>query len=129
MSRLLVKAGNCQDDGAIRKVDKMNEKYILKEKHAVLNWFDISTPEGYFSLEDTLSDIMKSEEGAKIITELFEKIGNSGHSGMEINGNIWEMMGSFTLIRLTGMLGMIGIDLSKNELISLNEKLNNIKKI
>lgn len=128
MSRLVVKAGDCQDDGAIRKVDKMNEKYILKDKHAVLNWFDITSPEGYYSLEDRLSDIMKSEEGAKIISSLFEAVNRGSKVEMATNGNLMEMMGSFTLLRLTGMLGMMGVELSKEDLLTLNKKLNQIEK-
>ncbi len=128
MSRLVVKAGDCQDDGALRKVERFNEKYILKEKHAVLNWFDVTTPEGYFSLEDKLSDIMKSEEGARLVGDLFNKIKLGNQAKMETNGNMMEMMGSFTLLRLTGMLGMMGLEMSKEELISLNSKLNQIKK-
>ena len=39
------------------------------------------------------------------------------------------MMGGFTMLRLTGMLGMAGIKLSKEELLALNEKLNQIEKV
>ena len=33
----------------IRKVEVFNEEYRLKEKGAVLNWFDITEVEGYYS--------------------------------------------------------------------------------
>ena len=39
-----------------------------------------------------------------------------------------KMMGSFTLLRLTSMLGMANVSFTKEELLSLNKKLNRIKK-
>ena len=54
---IVAKAGELTDTSTIRKVDKMNEDYILREKGAVLNWFDIDAPEGRFSLNDKISDI------------------------------------------------------------------------
>ena len=62
-SEIVAKAGALSDSGKIRKVDKMNEDYILKEKGAVLNWFDVNAPEGRFSLNDKLSDIMSCLRG------------------------------------------------------------------
>ena len=34
-------AGDCKDTSFIRKVEIFNEDYRLKEKGAILNWFDI----------------------------------------------------------------------------------------
>ena len=62
-------AGECTDESFIRKVDVPNEDYILKEKGAVLNWFDITEPEGYFSLNDVIEDIIKTEDGKAIVME------------------------------------------------------------
>ena len=56
-------AGECKDSSFIRKVDTFNEDYRLKEKGAILNWFDIDAPEGYFSLNDKMSDIMMNPAG------------------------------------------------------------------
>ena len=39
-----------------------------------------------------------------------------------------QMMGGFTVLRLTGMLGMMNINLTKEQLLDLNEQLNKIKK-
>ena len=57
-TKLHAVAGECTDNSLIRKVETFNESYRLKEKGAILNWFDITAPEGYFSLNDKLSDIM-----------------------------------------------------------------------
>ena len=47
--------------------------------------------------------------------------------GFELNEGMMQMMGGFTLLRLTGMLGMMNISFTKEELLDLNEKLNKIK--
>ena len=38
-----------------------------------------------------------------------------------------DMMGGFTLIRLTGMVGTMGINFTKEQLLDMNAKLNKIK--
>ena len=62
-SRLTAKAGDCTDESVIRKVDTFNEDYIMKETGDVINWFEIDMPEGYFSINDKLSDIMATARG------------------------------------------------------------------
>ena len=39
-----------------------------------------------------------------------------------------QMLGSFTILRLSGMIGMAGVTLTKEQLLDLNAKLNKIKK-
>ena len=51
-THLEARAGACRDESVLRKVDGFNEKYRLKEKGALLNWFDVTAPDGYFSLND-----------------------------------------------------------------------------
>jgi beta-galactosidase len=41
---------------------------------------------------------------------------------------LMEMMGGFTVLRLTSMLGMMNVSFTKEELLKLNRKLNRIKK-
>ena len=38
-----------------------------------------------------------------------------------------QMMGGFTVLRLTGMLVMVGIELTKEQLPEMNEALKQIK--
>lgn len=71
-SALKAVAGDCTDESHIRKVDTFNEEYRLKEKGAVLNWFDITEVEGCYSLNDTIEDIMKAPEGAQLLTGMFQ---------------------------------------------------------
>lgn len=47
-------------------------------------------------------------------------------SGFEINESLMWMQGGFTLFRLSGMLGIMNVHLTKEQLLSFNEKLNQI---
>ena len=51
-----------------------------------------------------------------------------GFGGFEMNDSIMQMLGGFTVLRLTGLIGMVGVNLTKEELLALNAKLNKIKK-
>lgn len=133
-TKLYAKAGDCEDESFIRKVDKFNEAYRLKEKGAVLNWFDISAPEGYLSLNDRIDVIMATPEGAQLIGAMMKKRAagrakeEDNKNAFKVTGNMMKMMGSFTLIRLIGMMGTMGTTPSKEELLGLNAMLNRIKK-
>ena len=39
-----------------------------------------------------------------------------------------QMMGSFTILRLTSMMGMANVNFTKEELLKMNKQLNRIKK-
>ena len=142
-SKIVAKAGDLSDEGIIRKVDEMNMDYVLVEKGAVLNWFDVTAPDGRFSLNDKLGDIMKSVRGklwfVRLGLKLKKKMNASKKDkskeksgGFEIDlksgGGLMEMMGSFTVLRLTTMMGMVNISFTKDELLKLNKKLNRIRK-
>ncbi len=64
-------AGECRDESFIRKVDKMNPDYILREQGTVLNWFDITEVEGRLSLNDKIGDITKTLRGKLWMMGLF----------------------------------------------------------
>ena len=50
-----------------------------------------------------------------------------GGFDMSAMGGMMDMLGSFTFIRLAGMLGTMNINLTKEELLDINAKLNKIK--
>ncbi|MBQ8575937.1 MAG: glycoside hydrolase family 2 protein [Clostridia bacterium] len=132
-TKLVAKAGDFTDESVIRKVDTFNEEYRLREKGAILNWFDITEREGYFSLNDTLNDIVACPEGQQLFKALAAKmmqgLGNDGASGgMDVGAGMMQMLGSFTVIRLTSLMGTAGVELTKEDLLGLNAQLNQIKK-
>ena len=48
--------------------------------------------------------------------------------GMTINKGMIQMVGGFTVLRLTGMLSMVNVHLNKEDLLEINRKLNKIRK-
>lgn len=130
-SELVAVAGECRDESRIRKVDTFNEAYRMKEDGAIINWFDILAPEGYFCLNDKLSDIMASPEGAAFFGQVMSKMMPAGAAekmpGQDM-GAMMKMMGSFTVLRLIGLLGATGVKMTKEQYLALNAELNKIKK-
>ena len=47
---------------------------------------------------------------------------------MQDIGNFTQMLGGFTVLRLTSMLGMVNVSFTKEELLQLNAQLNRIRK-
>ena len=44
------------------------------------------------------------------------------------NPQIMQMLEGFSIYRLAGMIGMVGITLTKEQLLKVNKKLNRVKK-
>ena len=143
-TNLVAVAGECRDESVIRKVDTFNEEYRLKEVGAILNWFDITEKEGYFSLNDKMGDIMatvggKVWLGSMLMTmkkkmEANQKPDENGKKkgGFEIDlksiKGMTDMLGGFTVLRLTTLMGTANINFTKEELLKINAQLNMIKK-
>ena len=137
---LLAKAANCTDESRIRKVDKPNPDYRLVEKGAVLNWFDVDAPEGRFSLNDNISEIMSVPLGKMWMVKFALKIkskAKASKNGKQSGGfefdtknykEMMQMLGGFTVLRLSGMLGMMNVSFTKEELLKMNRSLNRIRK-
>ena len=141
---LVAKAGELTDESFIRKVDTFNEEYRMKEVGAILNWFDITEREGYFCLNDKMSDIMatvggKIWLGTMMLTmkkkmdenkkpdEKGEKKGGFNVDLKSIKG-MGQMLGGFTVLRLTSLMGMANVNFTKEELLKINDQLNKIRK-
>ncbi len=140
-SVLTAKAGECEDQSKIRKVGEFNQDYVLKEQGAILNWFDVDAPEGRFSLNDKISDIMSCFRGKMWFIGVGLKIKKKMNAGKKVekkaggfeidikpDGGLMQMMGGFTVLRLSSMLGMANVSFTKEELLKMNKKLNKIRK-
>ena len=136
-TKLEAVAGDCRDESCLRKVSEPNPAYRLVEKGAILNWFDIEAPEGYFSLNDKMGDVIGTLKGKMLFMGLMGKMlgGNMGGdgkikaAGFEVNAEMMTMMNGFTVPRLfTLMGGMMDVKFTKEELLEINAKLNKIKK-
>ncbi len=142
---LVAKAGELEDTASIRKVDKPNEAYIMKEEGAVINWFDITTPEGRFSINDTIGDIMSTFGGKIATVKILLKLKNAmsagkdksekkGGVGFDVAGfelsasmlkNVYGMAKGFTVKRVFSMLGG---KFTKEQILEINAMLNKVKK-
>ena len=136
-THLVARSGDLSDEGDIRKVEVFNEDYRLKEKGAILNWFDITEKEGYLSINSQMSEIMATLRGKLVVMVLFAKIMKSrkggkdkrkSAAGFKMGGSMMEMLGGFTLLRMMNMIGMLDLKVTKEQLLSVNRKLNRIKK-
>ena len=96
-----------------------------------MNWFEITAPEGYFSINDKLGDIMVNPEGQKVLGQIMAG-STGGAAGFEIDNNegIKKMIAGFTVKRMISMLGTMGADkqFTKEQMLGLNTTLNQIKK-
>ncbi|MBE5950639.1 MAG: glycoside hydrolase family 2 protein [Lachnospiraceae bacterium] len=134
-SELVAVAGDCKDTSVINKVEKFNDAYRLVEKGAVLNWFDVTAPEGYFSLNDKLSDIMTNPQGKQFFMQMMGSMTGGMMGGdrtpaemMAQADGMMQMLGSFTVLRMVGLMGAAGVKMTKEQLLGLNAELNKIKK-
>ena len=133
-THLTAVAGDLKDESIINKVETFNEAYRLREKSAVLNWFDITEVEGHLSLNSTFKEILGTLKGKMLVMGLFTKMmsktdGDKKAAGFDISamGGMMDMLGGFTFIRLAGMMGTMNINFTKEELLDINAKLNKIK--
>ena len=136
-TKLLAVAGECRDESLIRKVDTFNEAYRLVEKGAILNWFDVTAPEGYLSLNDKMGTVLSTVRGKLLFAKLMAKVMGGKKKdgekkqmmGFDVTPEMMSMMNGFTVLRLiTLMGGMADMKMTKEQLLDLNAQLNKIKK-
>ena len=77
-------------------------------------------------------DISKSFRGKLILGKVILKVmkgmkGGKKGGGMKLSPEMKEMMMSFTLLRMTGLMSMVNVSFTKEELLKINAKLNKIK--
>ena len=48
--------------------------------------------------------------------------------GFDITEGMMQMLGGFTVLRLIGMIGMMKINFTKEELLKMNKEFNRIRK-
>ena len=136
---LTAKAGDCTDESHLRHVNAPNRDYVLQEEGAVINWFEIETPPGYMSINDTIGDILATTRGKLLALRIVQMVRanmkkNKGGStggmadmakGMKINKSLIDMGKGFTVKRVCMMAGGL---FTKEQILEINAKLNKIKK-
>ena len=76
---------------------------------------------------------MANPQGAALFGQLMQQMmsqsGKGASMGIEIDPSaMMQMMGSFTVIRLTSLMGAANVSFTKEQLLGLNAMLNQIKK-
>lgn len=143
-SNLTAVAGTCKDESFIRKVDTFNEDYRMKETGDVINWFEITAPDGYFSIHDKFGDIVANKKGARYLYFTLAKMmlsakwksrkhKQSKEKSRNIdlkNPDMMKFLNDMSVKRLISMAGSMGpgFEFSKEEILKINKKLNQIKK-
>lgn len=133
-TQLVARAGGCEDTSQIVKVEEFNNAYRMTESGDVLNWFEITAPEGYFSINDKMGDLLRNPTGREILMKTLQAAmgGNdimSGAGAMTENEGVMGFMAGFTIKRLMAMMGTMGSKpLGKAEMLAFNTALNQIKK-
>ena len=89
-----------------------------------MNWFDIEEIPGYYSLNDKVSEIIKAPQGKALFEGILGKFLNKK---TEPQG-MMQMLGSFTVLRMLNTMGAIGKKMTKEQLLELNSRLNQIEK-
>ncbi|MBO5944282.1 MAG: glycoside hydrolase family 2 protein, partial [Clostridia bacterium] len=142
-TELKVVAGDLTDTATINKVDTPNEAYVMKEEGQVINWFEINTPDGYLSINNTIGDIMSTFGGKLVMVKFLMMLKNSMGGGKKDDGeekkgnmlsgfkvtpamlkNVYGMAKGFTIKRVFSMLGG---SFTKEQILELNAKLNKVK--
>ena len=85
-----------------------------------------------------MGEIMKSPEGQQLFAGMMANLSNGPKEGMMSMINfddpntmkgLMKMMGGFTVLRLTKLMGAANVSITKEQLLGLNAQLNKIKKV
>ena len=120
-TKLVAKAGELTDEGIIRKVDQPNPAYILTEKGAVLNWWDITTVPGHADLNCKLAKV-NGAIGVDKACELLKPVLGPAAMPQTVN-----MLDAMTVLRVVNLItGSLRMPVTKEMLMDLNAQLNKI---
>lgn len=125
VSELKAVAGDLEDFATIKKVDEPNKAYVMQEKGAVLNWWDITEVEGKFSLNSKLSEFADVEGAPAKLDEIIQEVTKNEKASMAY---LVKAIGNFTVIRALSLMSMIMGNLNKEQLLEINVKLNKLSK-
>lgn len=127
----------CSDESRICKVEEFYEPYRMKESGDVLNWYEIEEPEGYFSLNDKIKDIMATEKGREclggLMGRMFGKRTEAAGEMMQKAMGEERVMGIISGMSVKRLLSVMGgrskeAQIGREGMLKLNEELNKIAK-
>ncbi|MFC3996405.1 glycoside hydrolase family 2 protein [Nocardiopsis sediminis] len=126
---ITARSGDLTDTVTLRKVDEVPEATVMPD--ATANWFedaDLPAPDGFFSIRDTVNDIVQTEDGARLIASLFDAVstgyGDAG-KGVEIPPAMQAIVGRMSVEKL---IRRSGDSVPADRIAALNARLNLIAK-
>ena len=122
-THLVAKAGELTDESVINKVSEPNPAYILVEKGAVLNWWDIVSVPGHADLNTKLRFLNAAlglEGTARLLAPM---LGEQFAAHPQALGQL----DSFSVLRMLNLVaGAMMMPMTKEQLLDLNAQLNKI---
>ena len=133
--------GECSDTMTLEKVETKPEIYTLPveededDMEGAANWFDeaaavdanaaMEFPEGFFSIKDTVKEVLDQEDAAAVLAGALYAM-----TGMKLKKSMMGMMGEKSVEGLMEMMtGMgMGDNVPENALQVVNAELNKVKK-
>ena len=120
-THLVAKAGELTDESIINKVAEPNPAYILVEKGAVLNWWDITEIAGHCSLNTKLKLVVDNAGPDKTLALLAPILGPASRK------ETLAILDAMTVLRMINVItGMMRVPVTKEQLLTLNAELNKI---
>lgn len=92
--RIRAIAGAYSDEIRIRFVEAAEESYRCQNSGEVTNWFD--SKDEYFSVNDTVGDLMQNPKAAAILMKVFQQSAGSGKSS-NVNPAMLQMLSGMSL--------------------------------
>lgn len=126
---IIARSGDLTDRITLRRVDEVPEATVMPTT-TIANWFDdteLPNPDGFLSVKDTLGDIKKSDEGARVIASALEAMSTSRGDvgrGVEIPPSMQAIVDRTSLERLFRDAGGVPAD----TIAAVNAQLNLIAK-
>lgn len=126
---ITARAGALADTIVLRKVDEVPTASVMPTT-TIANWFDdapLPSPAGFFSIRDTLGDIKKSEDGARVISSVLEAVATSRGDvgrGAQIPKAMQSIVDRMSVEKLIREAGGVPIE----RIAALNAELNLIAK-
>ena len=124
------RSGTLNDTIVVRRVDEPNPDYSVAATE-IANWFDtvdLPSPDGYYSIHDTMADLKSSAEARPLVEQLMQQAAagrGDVAQGVEIPESMQEIVDRMTVKTLLGYAGPV---ISPEDVAGLNAALNRIPK-
>ncbi len=100
----------------------------MSQNHQPLRPADIPTVPGHFSLLDCPDHVLATEEGRALLARWQPVLLPNAKGTLRPGQGILRMFGRSTLLNLSSMVGMMGVKVTREQLLAINQELCAIPK-